>query len=362
MSKDDFFLESNIPAGNLEFTLPAASTAKEFGTVTVRKRGDVFEIQLTLLFQPQEQMPKAWKTGVALDASASMKKAFGRFLRGDIPTNVAKVYQEKGWLKKESRDGRRVTTFKRPAVDDAVKRALVSTSANHMDYLGPEFSAYLARQLDVDGATTLIYWAGEDGSGVELVGDIKEADCAALTIDGPNELAFGAKTLLLPAVKYLVDRVKNSHMGLLIFITDGRIDDLPKVKQYSLGLAQEIIAGKQKQVKFVLIGVGDEIDEGPMDELDALISQTYINLWDHMIVSNFQDMLKIFAEIIRDTRIVGLNGTIYDASGKSLRSYPDGLPSRLVFSMPVTSPWFELEIADQHIRQIVKVPKYSMGG
>jgi hypothetical protein len=362
MSKDEMFLESNLPAGDLEFTVPAASAAKEFGNLNVRKRGDVFEIQLTLLFQPQEPMPKAWKTGVALDASASMKKVFGRFLQGDIPANVVKEYQKKGWLKKEFRDGRKVKTFMRPAVDDAVKRALVSLSSNHLDYLGPEFIAYLARELDVDGATTLIYWAGEDGSSVELVGEVKESDCAALTIDGPNEMAFGEKTLLLPAVKYLVERLNNSRMGLFLFFTDGRIADLTKVKQYTLGLAQEIVAGKREQIKCVLIGVGDEVDEGPMDELDALTSQTYINLWDHMIVSDFQEMLKIFAETIRDTQIVGENATIYDASGKPLRSYPDGLPTRLVFSMPVTSPWFELEIGDNRIRQIVNVPKYSVGG
>ncbi|MBP1708016.1 MAG: hypothetical protein H6Q39_1740 [Chloroflexi bacterium] len=362
MATDDLFLDSDIPAGDIEFTIPAASTTKEFGNVTVRKRGDIFEIQLTLLIQPPAQMPKAWKTAVALDASASMKKAFGRFLQGQIPAHVAKEYEEKGWFKKGYRDGRRVKTFARPAVDDAIKRALVSLSPNHMDYLGPEFITYLARQMDVDRAPTLLYWAGEDGSGIELVGDIKEPDCAALTIEGPNEMAFGQKSFLLPAVKFLVDRVKNSHMGLFVFLTDGRIDDLPAVKEYSLALAREIVAGKREPIKCVLIGVGDEINEAPLSELDDLTSQTYINLWDHMIVSDFQDMLKIFGELLRDAQIVASKGALFDSSGKALRRYPNGLPSRLVFSMPITSPWFELEIADQRIRQLVKVPKYGLGG
>lgn len=362
MSQDAGFLESNIPAGDIDFSLPAELMAKEFGSINVRKRKEVFEIQLTLLIQPQAQLPKAWMTGVALDASSSMKKTFGRFLQGTIPAQVARVYEKNGWLKKETRDGRKVKTFLRPAVDDAVKRALVSLSSNHMDYLAPEFITYLARHFDVAEAPTLIYWAGGDGSGIELVGNIKETAGASLTIDGPKEMAFGAKTLLLPAFKYLVDRVKTSHMGLFVFITDGRIDDLSDVKQFTALLAQEIIAGKREQVKCVLIGLGSEIDERQMEELDALTSKSFISIWDHMIVGNFQETLKIFAQIIREAQIVGRNATIYDSGGNALRRYPDGLPTRLVFSMPVSSPWFELEIDAQRIRQIVKVPKYSMKG
>src|SRR5665811_491757 len=97
-----------------------------------------------------------------------------------------------------------------------------------------------------------------------------------------------------------------------------------RVKQYTLGLAQEIFAGKREQVKFVIIGLGDNINELAMDELDAMTSQTNINLWDHMLVRDFQEVLKLFGEIIRDTRIVAKKGTVYDAGGNVLRNLPLG--------------------------------------
>lgn len=359
MSNDANLFESRLPKGDLAFYLPSGVMAKEFGSVSVFKRGEVLEIQVTLLVQPQGPMPKAWKTAVALDASASMKKVFGRRLLGNIPAEIAREYQAKDWLKNELLDGRKVTTFQRLAVDDAIKRSLVSLSPNNMDYLGPEFLSYLARKLDVDGAPTFIYWAGEDGSSLELVGDIKESDCSALTITGPSEMSFGNKTLLMPAVEYLVQRLQNSHMGLFIFFTDGHIEDLKKVKQYTLGLAKDILAGKRAQIKCVLIGIGDNIDEAGMDDLDGLAAQANINIWDHMIVQDFQAVLNLFGEIIRDTRIVAKNGAVYDARGNPIRIFPDGLPNYFVFTIPATSPWFELELGENRIRQIIHVPNIS---
>jgi hypothetical protein len=115
-------------------------------------------------------------------------------------------------------------------------------------------------------------------------------------------------------------------------------------------------------VKCVLVGVGDEIDETPMLELDALTSTTYVNIWDHMIVNNLPDVLKMFAEVIRSTQIVAEAGTIYDDQGNVLKTYPGGLPATVIFSMPITSLWFELELANQRIRQTLKVPKYVLRG
>ena len=362
MSLDDDYLENIKSLPQLEFIIPALETAKEFNNVSVRKNGDTFQIQLTLMMESQPHLSKAWKTGVALDASASMRKAFGRRLTGDIPVNIAAEYEKKGWLKKETRDGRKVKLFTRPAVDDAMERGLVSATPNTMDFLGPEFMSYLSRHLDIDGETTLIYWAGGNGDEIELYGDVKADAHAILLIDGPEEMMFGKNTLLLPAVKYLVERFDKSHMTMLVFISDGRIDDLPALKQYTLNLAQEIIGNKHNMVKCVLIGVGDEVNENALLELEALSTTTYLKIWDYMIVNDLGEVLEIFAEVIRNTQIVAGAGTIYDDQGNVVKSYPGGLPATVVFSMPIGSRWFELELANQRIKQIVKVPKYVWGG
>jgi hypothetical protein len=151
MSQDDDYLEIVKAVPKLEFLIPALETAKEFSNVNVRKNGNIFQIQLTLTMEPQPDLSKAWKTSVALDASASMRKVFGRRLTGDIPASIGYAYEQKGWLKKDTRDGRKVKLFSRPAVDDAIERGLVSTSSNTMDFLVTEFITYLSRYLDIDG-------------------------------------------------------------------------------------------------------------------------------------------------------------------------------------------------------------------
>jgi len=361
MSTDNDIFAVSL-ASDFEFTITALETAKEFGNVNVRKSGDNFQIQFTLLMEPQKQLAKVWKTGVAMDSSASMKKVFGRRMVGNIPDDIAQEYKKKGWVTRENRDGRKVKSFQRAAVNDAVERGLVSLSPNTMDFLAPEFVGYLSGHMDIDGETSLIYWAGGNGADIEMVGDIKEDEAAILTIDGPDTMMFGDNSRLLPAVKYFAEKYRDAPGGMFVFITDGQIDDLPELKQYTIRLAQEIMADKRNLVKCILVGIGDEIDENKIQELTSLDTKTYVNVWDHMIASDLQDLLKIFTEVIKHHQIVAPNGTIYDAQGNILKKYEDGLPGRVVFSMPVSSPWFELEFANQRIRQIVTIPKYILGG
>ena len=361
MSTDNDILTIS-PADDFEFTIAALETAKEFGNVNVRKSGAAFQIQFTLLMEPQKQLARVWKTGVAMDASASMKKVFGRRLQGNIPDDIALQYKKKGWVTNENRDTRKVKTFQRDAVNDALERGLVTLSPNTMDFLAPELVGYLSGHMDIDGETALIYWAGGNGTEIEIVGDIKEDEAAILTIDGPDTMMFGENSRMLPALKYFVEKYSDAHWGMFVFITDGRIDDLPELKQYTIRLAQDILADKRNLVKCILVGIGDEIDETAIQELDSLDSKTYIDIWEHMIASDLQDLLNIFSEVIKNNQIIAPNGTIYDAQGNILKKYADGLPGRVVFSMPVSSPWFELELPNQRIRQIVTVPKYILRG
>ncbi len=363
MSTEDYLSAINN-IGNIDFTIAAEDTHKDLSNVYIRKRGDVFHVQFTLLGQTQHKLSRAWKTGLALDASASMKVEYGRRVLGDIPYKIYNDYQNKGWISSEIRDGQRVKTLQRLAVTDALNRGLIRLSPNTLDYIGPELLTYLAGSMDYDGSTSLIYWGGGNGNEIEVVGDIKSTEAATISIDGPDQMMFGDKSVLLPAVKFFVDKFKDAPLGMFVFITDARIDDIQEVKRYTTQLAREIAADKRSPLKCILVGIGDQIhsNEVNLKHLCSHDTETYVNLWDYMTISDLQDVLKIFAEVVRDSQIVAAEGNIYDAQGQKVKSYPRGLPNRIGFSLPVTSPWFELEVPSQRIRQNIKIPTYILRG
>jgi len=360
MTPDSDYIASNLTAPDVDFIIPAADTARDFGNVSVRKKGDLFLVQLSLLVSSATPVIKAWHTGVALDASASMKNVYGRRLFGSIPSAVASEYEFKGWLHRESRDGRKVYTINAEAVNDALNRHLVTKSPNLMDFIAPEFIAHLAGKWDIKDKTALIYWAGGNGNEIEPVGDFGEFEFTNLTIDGPDKMMFGSSTRLTPALKYLTERFRTNGMGMFLFVTDGRIDDFAKLKQYCFDLGNQIYDNRCPPLKFILVGIGNDFDETQLSELDLLNNQIFINLWDHMHVNDLQDVLKIFSEVVRENRIVASTGTIYDGHGNVLRNYPYGLPIRLCFSVPVQSSCFEIESGGHRCRQEIKIPKYIL--
>ena len=362
MSTDKDVFPSHLP-DNIEFSIVAQDTAKEFGNVYVQRNGDTSQIQLTLLMNPQQQLSKAWKTGVAMDASASMKNVYGRRMLGHLPRNVTQEFKRKGWIIKETRDNRNIITFPRAAADEALKRGLISLSPNLMDFVAPELVAYMAGNLDTEGQTSLFYWAGNNGAELEFVGKFDKTDAACLSIDGPDKMRFGNSSRLLPAVQHLVENYQDAPMGLFIFITDGHINDLQQLKQYTDRLAEDIASGRHNFVKCILVGIGEEINEANLQALITPNPHNYVKIWNYLIISDLEEMLKMFADIISEEQLVAEYGTIYDAHGNILKEYPHGIPNRVVFSMPSSSPWFELDLpGKQRIKQMIKVPLYILGG
>ncbi len=337
--------------------LPSDQVAKEFGEVNVHAAGKDVQVSFTVLMEPQGKEAEGWQTGVALDGSASMKSWYGRMLLGKVPPEAAAEYERKGWLESRVEDGRRVKSFQREAYQDAVAKGYLKFSENIMEPISREFIAYLAGNLDADGGTTVIYWACGDGSAYEVLGDFTEQECRELHVRGPQKVPFGAGTRLAPAVEYFVDRFQDAKNGMYVFVTDGKLDDLAEVKRYTTRLCRDIAAGKRNPVKCVLIGVGDHIDEGQMEELDDLDTGTEVDVWDHKIAKEMRAMVEIFAEVVSENQIVAPMGTIYDASGKVVKQFRDGLPAKVSFTMPVSSKWFELEVAGQRIKQTVVLPK-----
>jgi len=352
---DRFFGQQRSPTE--DFAIPSNQTAKELGKVNVRNTGTELQVQFTILMEPQGSEAEGWRTGVALDASASMKSWYGRALEGKIPPDVAKDYEKRGWIETRQEDGRTVKSFQKQAYEDAIDRGYLRATPNIVQPLAREFIAYFAGSFDADGGTTVIYWACGDGSKKEVLGDFTEEQCRTIAINGPNQVTFGLGTSLTPAVKYFVERFVDAKRCMFVFMTDGKLDDLDDVKQYTTELAMAIASGKRNPVKCVLIGVGDEIDEGQMEELDDLDTGTDIDIWDHKIAREMRALVEIFAEVVSENQLVAPTGTIYDSAGNAIKKYTDGLPAKVAFSMPANCEFFELEVAGQRIRQTVMSPE-----
>lgn len=337
----------------LSAQVPADRLAAEFGKVYHRVEGAVRHVDLTLW---QRELAGAaaegWQTGVALDASASMKDAYGRNLRGGVPAEALDSYRERGFIQENVHDGRRVFSFTREGYDDAIRRGFVEFTPNVVEGLAREFIGYLAGQFDADGGTTVIYWAcGRDGSAYEVLGDFTEDACRSLTLTGPKTETFGNGTRLTPAVRYFVDRFADAERGLYVFLTDGKLDDFEELKRYTTALAKDIAAGRRKPVKCVLIGLGDDVDEAQLGELDDLDTGTSVDVWDHKMAADLRAVSEIIVELVDETAVVAPTATVYDATGAAAATFADGLPARVTFALPAASPYFELEVAGRRIRQ-----------
>ena len=341
-----------------DYTIPSSQTTKEFGKVVVHRDGAAsgnINVEFTILMEPQGSDAEGWQTGVALDASASMKPWYGQFLEGTLPPEVRDDYQQRGWLTVKTVDGKQSVYFEKQAYTDAMQKGYLRLTANIVQPLAREFLAYLAGNLDADGGTTVIYWACGMGDSLEVIGDVTAQQCATLELKGPKQVKFGKGTMLRPAVQYFADRFADAKRGMYVFITDGRVDDLDEVKRYTADLARRIAAKQQSPVKCVLIGVGDHVDESQMEELDSLDTGTDVDVWDHKIAADMRALVEIFAEVVSENQLVAPSGAVFDSDGNQVKIYNDGLPSKISATMPATARWFELEVAGQRIRQTLVV-------
>jgi hypothetical protein len=330
-------------------TLPSSALHPLFGKVSYRMVGAEQEVMFSILMP---SLGEGWQTGLALDASSSMRAAYGKVLSGTVPPAVRKDYTKRGWIREQKRDGATLPIFQPQAYEDAIAKGYLRWTENTVEPETRRFVQYLAENIDADGGTTLIYWACGKGDAIETVGDIRGEDCAVLPIQGPATAGFGTGTQLLPAVRYFEERFADAKNGIYVFITDGRIEDLAAVKTFCVDLAKRIEAGRRNTLKCVLIGLGPEIDESQMVELDDLDTGTDIDIWDHKIAADMRDITEIFAELVDESVQIAPMANIYDDAGGLVRRLTDGLPARVIFRIPQSARFFELEIPGQErIRQ-----------
>lgn len=339
--------------------LPSNIVAKQFGEVNVRTRGGQWEVNLTILMEPQGKEAEGWQTGVALDASGSMEGLFGRLLenvpgRGEIPPHMIEDFRRRKLCWEEGKGEAARIYYETAAANELIRLGYFRYTANEVQPQARKFTAYLAGNLDADGGTTVIYWACGNGSQIEVLGDFTADQCQTATFSGPDKESFGRLTMLTPAVKYFVERFADAKMAMYVFITDGELNDLGEVKKYTVKLCRDIQAKRRNPLKCVLIGMGSNINEDQMEQLDDLDSGTEVDIWDHKIAKDMRTITEIFAELVSENQIVAPSARIFDASGQVVKAYTDGLPAKIGFTMPATSDWFELEVGGQRIRQQLK--------
>ncbi|NUM36948.1 MAG: VWA domain-containing protein [Candidatus Brocadiae bacterium] len=337
--------------------LPSSMVSQELGEVNILVKGDVAEVLFTVLMEPSGEEAEGWETGVALDASISMKWAYGKKLEGKIPPELMQEYSSKGWIEAQNLDGLAVKSVNKEAKQDAIARGFLKNSENIMQSLGRNFIEYLSSHLDAHGKTTVVYWACNEGSDYEVIGEIESEACPSLKLEGPVKHSFGKGTNILPVLKYYWNRFEKSKRAMAIFLTDGHIEDFGDVKNFSIEMAKAVEAQEHGFMKCVLVGVGEAISLEQMEELDDLDTGTSVDIWDHKIAKEMRSLLEIFAEVVDENKIVAPTAMIYDDQGNLIKKFADGMPAKVVFEMPVTSKFFDLVVGESKIRQTIQAPQ-----
>ena len=169
-----------------KWQIPTNQVAAEFGEVNVRKNvvnseGIVCHVELTIAMEPQGHFAEGWRTGLALDASASMKRSYGRKVEARVDPALLTDYIKQGRLKSYLEDGEPVRRIQREAFVEIQERGYeINYTANILQPLVQDFTAYLAGSLDGIGKTALIYWGCGKGDEIQILGEFDALGCQQL--------------------------------------------------------------------------------------------------------------------------------------------------------------------------------------
>ncbi len=212
---------------------------------------------------------------------------------------------------------------------------------------------YLATK-DRNGELRVAYWACEGGNRIEVIGDLRGVDVKQYKFPGPK--SAGTSTSLVPAMSDYVEYIKKQvplgcKRGCAVFITDGELHDSDRVKEYSAQIAKQINRGLLPRMNFILVGVGDQVNEEQMEEICHEEYPGVGHLWCHRIAEEIEQMAELVAVLVDETMTVAAGGTIYDDKGNVLKIYEARLPAVLEFQVPEGARSFTLEVNGQRFTQ-----------
>src|SRR5262249_51345827 len=132
----------------------------------------------------------------------------------------------------------------------------------------------------------------------------------------------------------------------------GELHDLDAVKAYSTQLAREVFAKRRRPLKFVLVGVGPNVNEEQMEQLDDLQTGTDVDLWDHKLAAEMRVLQEVVAEVVDKNARIADRARILDHTGKVVKDYSDtGLSAYLEFQIAAGTPYFTLEVNGNRLHQ-----------
>lgn len=211
------------------------------------------------------------------------------------------------------------------------------------------------------GKVSAIYWAvSPDGGKIEEIGEYDEPGWEKASVVGPKKEKWGRGTKLLPAIQYGVERVAKGAKGTLgVILTDGIIEDEQDCIKYCLELGKKMSGHKPEPVKLVLIGIGEEVDEGQLERFDDMFEGTGIDydLWSSGMVESMKDeadiLAVLFGELVDEESIVAATGRIETSSGRVLEEWADGLPAKFTFMLPKGEDEFVIKTPNRDVSQDV---------
>ena len=347
-------IETKIPEGESVISVPSNLLSGVFSSVTYFKCNQEVEVIIRFLFPPADE----WNTVVAIDYGESMQSLFGKTLTGDIPLEIQERYHLRNLVFDEKREGGLVRFYQPEAYEDAIANGYLKWTKNEIDPETRKVIEFLSTQIDSRELCNLMFWGCEKGLGWVDLGEISPEDLNENPISGPETSTFGRDPKLLPLVQYLVTKFLDVPRTLVVILTDGNFSDVEEVKDYCITLALLIKAKERNFMRFVLIGIGKEINQNTISELKGMKISPTAELWNYKKADEIEEFGELFQGLLSDEEIVAPHALILDANGKIVKKFEGGLPAKTSFRMPIDSTSFSIQFPpkSREIRQSLLLP------
>ncbi len=321
------------------------------GVLRVCTQDDRCEVVASIFFEPDTS---GCQTGVALDGSESMRSPLGQgwSFSMSYSESVSERLVQQGCATRVVQDGVQRVEFNQKGWDELLEAGLLVRDPNLMEPIAREVIPYLTEQIAGEGTTAVLYWGcGAGGDEIEVLGEYRSAEARAAKYEGPK--VWGEGACLLPALRYFVDRFAEAAFGFYVFIADGKIEDFEALKEYTAFLAGRIASEQANPLKCVLIGVGALVDKRQLFELDQLsrAQGAEFRIWSTKMAATMRDLQQVFEEAVDDHMRVAPCGRVRDEEGYGLRGRENGLPAKLVFTLPKDAVSITLEVDGRVIGQ-----------
>jgi hypothetical protein len=228
---------------------------------------------------------------------------------------------------------------------------------------GPALAlAEILSLLDKRGGTAMLYWGTENTESFQYLGFRTAEQWRAYTFAPPR--AFGRSGCLLPAIRYFTEGIhpttgrsfaeEGKLLGVFVYILDGAIQDFPAVRDYCLQLAEQIETDRRSPVRLVLVGFGQqyiEQDGGQARALAAHFARMNTPVVASVVADDLASIPRVASEVIMTNQVVAETGCVFDADGRAVRHFPNGLPGTIEFLLPSDSIAFSVSVGGQVYRQ-----------